>query len=93
MIYQEIGLIDFMKAFETAGRGNMFSPLGYVELYRVLSETGMDVELDVSEICCTWCECSVDTALKVAGCTTLGELSEQLDFIRVDDDTILCATL
>ena len=60
MIYQEVGEVGFLRAFEDYGRNDQFSREGlralFDYLYSVSEETGQDWQLDVIGVCCDFSE-------------------------------------
>lgn len=63
-----VNKFDFVRAFDTADRGNNFSRPAREALFEYLEEleesSGEEMELDVIAICCDWSE--YNTALEAA---------------------------
>lgn len=60
MIYQEVGEVEFVRAFEAYGRNDQFSREGlralFDHIYTLSEETGEDWQLDVIAVCCDFTE-------------------------------------
>lgn len=59
-MYGKINLYDFVDAFRSMGRENQFTYEGLEALFNYLEnleeETGMEMELDVIDLCCNFAE-------------------------------------
>jgi hypothetical protein len=64
MIYQEINKCGFHDAFHHADRKDNFSYEGLNVLYDHLESYDNDIELDVIQLCCDYCEEEIETVLK-----------------------------
>jgi hypothetical protein len=89
---QTINRQQFIRAFETAGRGEQFSYdarsaiFDWIENYE--DETGEQIELDVIAICCDWSEDSPEEiaenyGIDISGYATWEEKAEAvMDYLQ-----------
>lgn len=82
MIYTVVTETTFIDAFYQAGRGSQFSRPALDALYSILSDFGIDIELDVIAICCDFAELSPDEIISEQDlpCTsTIDDIQKYLD--------------
>ena len=84
-----IYLGDFRDAFIRAGRKQNFSYDGLEVLFDYLEEIDSEYELDVIEICCEYCEMTLEE-LNSEYCEDFETLEEACD--KLSENTTVCGT-
>ena len=81
-IYEKLSFNEFEQAFERRGRGEQFTRGALRALYEHLEESHEPVELDVIDLCCTYCEEPLADVL-------MDELQDSTFILWSDDETVL----
>lgn len=87
ILYTEVNLDGFIKAFEKMGRGTQFSREGLKAIYEYITENDDEemIELDVIAICCGFTEYTTQEALEQYPYKNIDALKDHVNHLTTDD--------